>query len=801
MKRIRYATCLLILLIGNTSAYVIQSNFDIQGSVHTFRWRDGTGYYRIDETSLPVPATTIRSIVSRAFSAWTSVSTASLNIASTSSSNSLIRFVTATDGSIPQGIGVIALTRLEIGPAGGIISAEILFNSREIDFSFSAGSPPAGRIDFQDVLTHEIGHFLGLDHAPYLGPRADRPTMTPFYLTDFPIARRTLEQDDISGLTALYKDVHSASSTTGTVSGLITDEGQGVFGAHVVVTDAGSGTFVASGLAGQYTGPRGSGEYVIEGLPPGDYRIRVEPLSGSISGSDFAGIFRTGIDRGFASTTFPPGPTAGIPISIRAGTVFQRADISTSSSPSGLSGIAIEHPKQALVVATPTVRTTFTVASGNPLAPLLFHRLVGAEGYTPVQMALGRDGWFAGLPSGAESIEYRLLLYDSNLLGTLFPPLSESPFVFTAATFTHDLVFVALRSSNEAAVIHAGTGEVLARYDTGDRPTDVLLSPNGKRLFVTNPGDGGQGRDVTIVDVSEGRVEETLDVGDGPLDIALAPDGRIACVTLSTGRGISVLDVASGSIFRTVTVPTGTTGPFGIAMHPTDPRIYLTDPALDRILDLSSETFQFEFFIDTPPVPRSVALSHDGDRLFVAGFEGHLGIIDTGSRQLVQTITTGALSLYRLVHLPKRDLVYATDPLGANLVRIDLMDFRSTLISTSPHSFDPRDVVVSSDPDTLYVSGGVSNTILVVVSETGSIARVLDVPGGPRGLAISPASATSQPADFDSDGKVGFTDFLLFANSFGSSAEFFGFDARMDLDSNGSVDFADFILFAEAFGR
>ena len=39
------------------------------------------------------------------------------------------------------------------------------------------------------------------------------------------------------------------------------------------------------------------------------------------------------------------------------------------------------------------------------------------------------------------------------------------------------------------------------------------------------------------------------------------------------------------------------------------------------------------------------------------------------------------------------------------------------------------------------------------------------------------------PADFDGNGKVEFSDFVLFATAFGTS------NAQFDLDSNGSVDF------------
>lgn len=52
-------------------------------------------------------------------------------------------------------------------------------------------------------------------------------------------------------------------------------------------------------------------------------------------------------------------------------------------------------------------------------------------------------------------------------------------------------------------------------------------------------------------------------------------------------------------------------------------------------------------------------------------------------------------------------------------------------------------------------------------------------------------------ADFDEDGRVAFTDFLLFVQAFGADV----FDARFDLDRDGVVAFADFLAFANAFGQ
>ena len=54
--------------------------------------------------------------------------------------------------------------------------------------------------------------------------------------------------------------------------------------------------------------------------------------------------------------------------------------------------------------------------------------------------------------------------------------------------------------------------------------------------------------------------------------------------------------------------------------------------------------------------------------------------------------------------------------------------------------------------------------------------------------------------DFDGNGAVGFTDFLLFAQKFGASQTDSGYDPVYDLDSDGQIGFGDFLTFATGFG-
>ena len=68
------------------------------------------------------------------------------------------------------------------------------------------------------------------------------------------------------------------------------------------------------------------------------------------------------------------------------------------------------------------------------------------------------------------------------------------------------------------------------------------------------------------------------------------------------------------------------------------------------------------------------------------------------------------------------------------------------------------------------------------------------------GLAFVYAQ-TAADADFDGDGKVGFSDFVAFAGKFGTSRGDGRYEAKYDLNGDGQVGFGDFVAFAGFFGQ
>jgi hypothetical protein len=97
---------------------------------------------------------------------------------------------------------VIARTSITFDPnTGAIFDADIEINSFDNDFSTTDDLVTT---DLQAVLTHEVGHFLGLDHSTF--PNA---TMQANYdLSN--LGTRTLSSDDVAGICSIYSPLEDA---------------------------------------------------------------------------------------------------------------------------------------------------------------------------------------------------------------------------------------------------------------------------------------------------------------------------------------------------------------------------------------------------------------------------------------------------------------------------------------------------------------------------------------------------------------------------------------------------------------
>jgi YVTN family beta-propeller protein len=143
------------------------------------------------------------------------------------------------------------------------------------------------------------------------------------------------------------------------------------------------------------------------------------------------------------------------------------------------------------------------------------------------------------------------------------------------------LLYVSLWGRGEVAVLDAETGAASASIATGPHPSELLLSPDGARLFVSNANENT----VSVIDTAVGRVTETISSslfpgappGSTPNSLALSPDGRTLLVANADNNDVAVIDVAEPGRSRALGfVPVGCY-PTSVRYAPDGAHVYVAD--------------------------------------------------------------------------------------------------------------------------------------------------------------------------------------------------------------------------------
>ena len=228
--------------------------------------------------------------VRSSFQAWSEIPTGTISFtdggttpAKYSNASDGVNLVSFEDDQFPFSYGVLAVAAKtsvvdQTSQMAQIIDADIVVNPdfvNDIKYNLGVGSSGvnAGYFDIQSVITHEIGHVLGLLHTGVV-------SSTMFFTLGSGTTVRSLEQDDRSWASYQYPNQPAYNNTFGSISGNIKYGYIGqppVAGALVYAINTASKDSVHA-----YSDALGN--YLVPGLIPGQYNIYIEPLDGDVSG-------------------------------------------------------------------------------------------------------------------------------------------------------------------------------------------------------------------------------------------------------------------------------------------------------------------------------------------------------------------------------------------------------------------------------------------------------------------------------------------------------------------------------------
>ncbi len=149
--------------------------------------------------------------------------------------------------------------------------------------------------------------------------------------------------------------------------------------------------------------------------------------------------------------------------------------------------------------------------------------------------------------------------------------------------------------------------------DLGKYATGLALDSAASRLYVTNANNEFITID-TKTDAVVSRVKLDADGEHFYLNIALDPATHRAFITDSKSPHLLVVDTANGQVLHKIDLPVS----LAVLFNPVRDEIYVTHRNAGQVSVIDAKTYKVLHTIDTPVHPNSLALSDDGQSLFVS---------------------------------------------------------------------------------------------------------------------------------------------------------------------------------------
>ncbi|WP_319436181.1 beta-propeller fold lactonase family protein [Mycobacterium sp. RTGN5] len=298
-----------------------------------------------------------------------------------------------------------------------------------------------------------------------------------------------------------------------------------------------------------------------------------------------------------------------------------------------------------------------------------------------------------------------------------------------------------------------------ATVPVGNDPSEVALSPDGSKLYVTNLNDNT----VSVIDTATNRVTATIPVGKAPEGVAVSPNGTVYVTNISDGT-VSVLG-GGNAVTKTISVPgcggcTGGPGPNAVAFSSNGRYAYVAkvppnNTRYGTVSVVDTLTSAVITGITVGPAgtyPQDVAYAYtsSGERLYVAnvgptGSYGTVSVIGiTYNGSTTPTLTPAAtINVGTKGNFP---VALAVSPDGSHVYVVNNSDGTVSVINTATNSVTatipvgsgPQQVAVSPDGTRVYVTNGASNTVSVINTSTNTVTNTIEVGTLPDGIAVSP---------------------------------------------------------------
>lgn len=239
-------------------------------------------------------------------------------------------------------------------------------------------------------------------------------------------------------------------------------------------------------------------------------------------------------------------------------------------------------------------------------------------------------------------------------------------------------------------LVDVSGGNKLARFDVGDTPQGVAISPDGSIGLAVGAADGV----VVVINMHQAKVIKTLTVGKKPHNVRFTADGARAYVTLQGEGKVAVIDVKQRQVINE-----------------------FATPGIDY--------------------PHNLDLSADGKVLWIRGFASKVAAVRLADKKVLAVIPVGA-SHAGIDVIPHSHYV-ATGAIGGDSVNIiDAKNFkvvRKIKVGQGSHG-----IRANRDGSRLFVTVTASNRVAVIDTHSWTVIKTIPTQGKVPFWVVAPGN-------------------------------------------------------------
>ena len=264
--------------------------------------------------------------------------------------------------------------------------------------------------------------------------------------------------------------------------------------------------------------------------------------------------------------------------------------------------------------------------------------------------------------------------------------------------------YVANSDGTTLSIINTHTNKVIGVINGFDGPSGVAITPNGKFAYVNNYGGSqgvgsGNGTTVSVVNLKTKTIIKEITVGLAPAALVLSPNGKFVYVInyVDGNPGTGTMSIIKTKNNRVIATVSGFFGPFSLAVTPNGKYAYVTNFGSNNFAPIGTTVSVVKLFhhpkivktIDLAIQPSGIAITPNGRFAYVTNYntlyagsnftnltagQGTVNIIDTRTNKVIPPTIGVGQSPNAVAIAPNGKWAYVTNFISNSVDVIQLQD-------------------------------------------------------------------------------------------------------------------------------